>query len=242
MTSEQDFRELLGAVIAELGLKISEFQKEQLLLYIDLLLEGLEKQRLVGERSGTPLIEKHLFDSLYPLKLWRILPGSLLDLGTGAGLPGIPLKICLPEQKLYLLDANWRKINYLRRVGTELKLREVFYLQGRAEEWGRDPGCRERFDCVVSRAVARAAVLSELGLPLVRIGGYLLLYKGKQGMAEMEEAGASLRLCGGRLEKCWRYRLLTGEERTLYLIKKITPTPAAYPRRAGRPARKPLGD
>ncbi|NLA27187.1 MAG: 16S rRNA (guanine(527)-N(7))-methyltransferase RsmG [Firmicutes bacterium] len=230
----------LERVIKELGLKISELQKEQFLLYIELLMEGLEKQRLMGDRRGLTLVEKHLFDSLYPLKIWQKPEGSLLDLGTGAGMPGIPLKIYLPERTLYLMDSNRRKIAFLRRVGAELKLKNVYYLPGRAEEWGRDPGCREQFDCVVCRAVAKTMVLVELGLPLIKRGGYLLLYKGKQGEAEMEEASLSLRLCGGRLEQRRRYRLPTGEWRTLYMIKKIKATPQDYPRRPGLPARKPL--
>lgn len=241
VTSTREFRELLGRVAAELGLGISNLQKEQLLRYVDLLLEGLGRQRLVGEKSGVSLIEKHIYDSLYPLKLLRIPPGSLLDLGTGAGLPGIPLKISLPELKLYLLDAKTQRINYLRRVAAELELPEVYYLPGRAEVWGRKPGCRECFDCVVSRAVARAAVLAELALPLVKVGGSLLLYKGKQGVGEMEEAKNSISLCGGRQERSWRYRLITGEERTLFLIKKTDNTPVIYPRENGVPAKKPLG-
>lgn len=235
------YSDLLETVCLELELELSDLQKEQLLGYTNLIIEGLRKKRLVGETGGDLLIRKHMFDSLYPLGLGEIPPGTLLDLGTGAGLPGIPLKICLPEHRLYLLDANKGKINFLRRVCLELNLKKVFYLPGRAEEWGRDPGCRERFDCVVSRAVARAAVLAELGLPLVKRGGCLLLYKGSKGPAEVEEAETSLRLCGGMLKKNWRYRLPTGEERTLFLIDKKRATPAAYPRGVGKPARKPLG-
>lgn len=241
MTASPGLNELLTKVIAALGLNINGSQREKLLSYVRLLQEGLKKQRLVGEGSGAALIEKHLYDSLYPLTIWQMPRGSLLDLGTGAGLPGIPLKICLPEQELYLLDANRRKINFLRKITMELALQGVFFLPGRAEEWGRDPGCREQFDCAVSRAVARAAVLVELGLPLVKVGGFLLLYKGKQGQSEIKEAGLSLQLCGGRLEKSWRYRILSGEERTLYLIKKTCSTPADYPRRTGVPSRRPLG-
>lgn len=127
MTATRGFDELLTKVIAALGLIISGNQKEKLLNYIQLILEGLKKQRLVGERSGAALIEKHLYDSLYPLTTWQIPRGSLLDLGTGVGLPGIPMKICLPEQALYLLDANKKKINFLRKVALELALQEVFF-------------------------------------------------------------------------------------------------------------------
>ncbi|MFY9504926.1 MAG: 16S rRNA (guanine(527)-N(7))-methyltransferase RsmG [Dethiobacteria bacterium] len=233
--------ESLEKVTDGLGLEISKSQKEQLLWYIHLLLEGLNRQRLVGEKSGAALIEKHLYDSLYPLKMWSFPPGCLLDLGTGAGLPGIPLKICLPKLKLYLVDANRRKINFLRRVAAELALSETYLLPGRAEKWGRDPIYREKFNCLVSRAVARAVILVELALPLVKIGGDLLMYKGKNGLNEIEEARTAIRLCGGQMEKYWHYYLPTGEERTLFLIKKTGPTPEAYPRRIGKSAQKPLG-
>ncbi|HHW74661.1 MAG TPA: 16S rRNA (guanine(527)-N(7))-methyltransferase RsmG [Firmicutes bacterium] len=232
---------ILENIAKMLDLKLNNEQKRQLLRYIALILEGLTRQRLVGETRGDILVEKHLFDCLYPLKLWRLTPPSLLDLGTGAGLPGIPLKICLPGTELYLLDAARRKINFLRRVAAELALQGTYFMPGRAERWGHHPRYREKFDCVVSRAVAGAAVLAELALPLVRVGGELLLYKGKGGPEEIEEAGASIRLCGGRLERCGRYRLPTGEERTLFAIKKIEATAAAYPRREGRAAKKPLG-
>ncbi|MGB4682196.1 MAG: 16S rRNA (guanine(527)-N(7))-methyltransferase RsmG [Firmicutes bacterium] len=231
---------LLVKVMDALGLDLDGGQVQQLLSYVRLLQEGLKQQRLVGDESSSALIGKHLYDSLYPLTVWQMPPGRLLDLGTGAGLPGIPLKICLPGQELYLMDASQKKINFLRKVVRELALAKVFFLPGRAEDWGRDPGCREQFHCVVSRAVARAPILVELGLPLVQLGGFLLLYKGSRGPQEMEAAAPALQLCGGRLEKSWRYRLLTGEERTLFLVRKVSPTPEAYPRRAGLPSKRPL--
>lgn len=231
----------LEKIATSLELDLAVRQKEQLLRYAALLLEELPRQRLVGARRGTVLVEKHFCDSLYPLKLWDFPCGCLLDLGTGAGLPGIPLKICLPQIKLYLIDANRRKINFLRRVAAELALEEVYLLPGRAEKWGRRPDFRERFDCVVARAVARAAVLAELALPLVKVGGGAVLYKGTQGPAEMEEARRAIQLCGGRPAGQWRYRLPTGERRTLFVISKSKPTPAEYPRQEGKPAKKPLG-
>lgn len=235
--------EQLEQAIANLSIDVSKTQKCQLVRYVELLLDGTQKQRLVGEKDGGSLIEKQLVDTLYPLKLIRMPSGRfhLLDLGTGAGLPGIPLKICFPEIELTLMDANRRKINFNRRVAAELRLSGVHFLPGRAEKWGRHPGYRESFDCVVSRAVARAAVLAELALPLVKIGGAVVMYKGKQGRKEIEEAGSAIELCGGRLERSWRYQIPTGEERTLFKIAKEKETPLRYPRRIGKPAQQPLG-
>lgn len=232
---------VLDDIVTMLDLGIDDPQKGQLLQYLDLLVEGLARQRLVGEKDGKILVEKHIFDCLYPLKIWRLSPDSLLDLGTGAGLPGVPLKICLPGTKLYLMDSTRRKVNFLRRVAAELALEETYFLPGRAEKWGRHPDYREQFSCVVSRAVARAAVLGELALPLVRVGGELIMYKGKGGLAEIEEAEVSLRLCGGQLERYRRYRLPTGEERTLFAIRKREATADDYPRKEGAAAKRPLG-
>ncbi|NLA11402.1 MAG: 16S rRNA (guanine(527)-N(7))-methyltransferase RsmG [Firmicutes bacterium] len=234
----------LERALETLGLKVNKEQRSKLLQYIGLLLAGLQRQRLVGEKDGAAFIEKQLVDVLYPFKLMGAPPPGrrrLLDLGTGAGLPGIPLKICFPELELTLLDANRRKINFNRRVAAELGLPGVHFLPGRAEKWGRHPDYREQFDCAVSRAVARAAVLAELALPLVQVGGVLVMYKGKQGLQEIEEAGTAIRLCGGRLERSWCYQLPTGEKRTLFRIVKDEQTPPGYPRRSGKPAQRPLG-
>ena len=113
-------------------------------------------------------------------------------------------------------------------------------LLGRAEEWGQNPDFRERFAVVVSRAVAPAAVLAELTLPLCRIGGQVIFYKGSRGDDEMREAAKAITVCGGALDSSRQYRLLTGEERSIYFIKKIKKTPSIYPRRVGRPAKQPL--
>ncbi|NMD42462.1 MAG: 16S rRNA (guanine(527)-N(7))-methyltransferase RsmG [Firmicutes bacterium] len=239
----KELRFHLEKMVEFLGLDLNKLQINRLIQYVALLLEGTKKQRLVGEKDGVALIEKQLPDALYPLKLNSIVPGplQLLDLGTGGGLPGIPLKISLPEIALTLMDANRRKINFTRRVAAELGLGGVQFIPGRAEKWGRQPGCRENFDCVVSRAVAKAAVVVELGLPLVKKGGTLLLYKGRQGADEIAEAATPIQLCGGRLERCWHYRLPTGEKRTLFRIIKEKETPLRYPRRIGKPSQRPLG-
>lgn len=232
---------LIDEIIGRLGLAPGPVACEQLRLFAALLLEGVQRQRLVGEKTAEQIIRKHFYDSLYLLAVTPLRPGKLLDLGTGAGLPGLPLKICLGDTPLYLLDANRRKMAFLKRACAELGLQEVFFMAGRAEELARQEQYRESFSCVVSRAVAETAVLVELALPFVRESGELWLYKGPQGDMELERAAPAIRTCGGTPAGKHPYRLLTGEKRILLLVKKISPTPNLYPRRTGKPARKPLG-
>ncbi len=234
-------RNILRNVLEVLKIEITPFQEEQLLLYVEMLMQGLEKQRLMGTRDEREIIIKHIYDSLYPLTVNRLFSeGNMLDLGTGAGLPGIPLKICLPQYPISLLDSNRRKINFLRDVVRELGLQQVQFLHGRAEDWGRDECCREGNRFIFSRAVAAASTLVELTLPLTKVGGSVLFFKGPRGPREIDEAAGALRLCGGVFKKSWGYILPTGEERTLILLQKVSKTPILYPRPDGKPAKRPL--
>lgn len=237
-------RQLQAAIeeaLKTIPLEATLLQRQQLLEYLLLILEGLQSQRLVGEKSEPAIINKHLVDSLFPLSVLHFAGGKMLDLGTGAGLPGIPLKIFLPWCPLYLLDANQRKIAFLRRAVKQLALPETYFLEGRAEEWGRRPGYREGFRYIVSRAVAKTAVLAELALPLTEAGGQVIFYKGPQGLVEDSQAAGALAACGGVREQYWFYCLPTGEQRSLFLYRKQSPTPPVYPRRVGIPAKRPLG-
>jgi 16S rRNA (guanine527-N7)-methyltransferase len=232
---------LLEEMLTDLGLEGSKLQKTQLLHYVDLLLEGLAKQRLTGENTAEALIGKQLYDSLYLLKFIKFRTGSkILDLGSGGGLPGIPLKILVDDSLFYLMDANKRKIIYLDATTVALGLNNLFTLEGRAEKWGQSAEYRESFDYIVIKAVSEMAVLAELGLPLLRLGGQLLLYKGPRGEEEANTAVNAIAKCGGKLENVWDYCLPSGESRSLYQLLKIAPTPPQYPRADGKPAHKPL--
>lgn len=238
---QHKYAPLLEKTFADLGLEASKLQKIQLLHYVDLLLEGLTKQRLTGENTAEALIVKQLYDSLYILKLYKFRPDSrILDLGSGGGLPGIPLKIFLEDSNFYLMDANQRKIDFLRATTVALGLNKIFTMEGRAEKWGQSVEYRESFDYIVIKAVSETAVLAELGLPLLRLGGQLLLYKGPRGKEEASAAINAISKCGGKLEKIWHYCLPSGERRSLYQLLKIAPTPPQYPRADGKPAHKPL--
>jgi 16S rRNA (guanine527-N7)-methyltransferase len=232
---------LLEDMLSILKLDITLSQRKKLLQYSELLLEGLKRQRLIGEKTAEGIIGKQFYDSLYPLKFISFFPGSkVLDLGSGAGLPGMPIKICLPGIYIFLLDANQRKMGFLKLAADVLELDKIEFLTGRSEEWAHHSGHREQYDYVLSKAVAESAVLAELALPMLKVGGQALLYKGSKGDQEAERAGNAIAVCGGEIEKVWRYNLPTGEKRSLFLLRKVKSTPLKYPRAAGKPAQKPI--
>lgn len=232
---------LLEKTMLDLKLKATQEQKEKLLQYNEMLIEGLKKQRLIGERSAERIMGKQFFDSLFPLKVIDFNNrNKLLDLGSGAGLPGVPLKIMRPHLNITLLDANQRKVSFLRATVESLGLESVECLAGRAENWAREEGYREQYDVVTAKAVAKSAVLAELVLPMLKIDGIALLYKGSLGDQELEAAKRAIELCGGRLDSVWRYRLPSGERRAIYVLGKVEKTPHLYPRKVGKPAKRPL--
>lgn len=183
-------------------------------------------------------IIKHICDSVYPLHYYDFANKTLIDVGSGAGFPGLPLKIFCPDLNLYLLDASAKRVAFLRHCCAQLAL-NVEIQHGRAEELGRDWG-RERFDIAVTRAVANLAVISEYCLPLLRIGGSFLAYKGPGSREEVERAERAVALLGGAIKGTHSYRLPSGDERSLIIVEKTNLTPAQYPRRPGHPVKKPL--
>ncbi|MBW6462809.1 MAG: 16S rRNA (guanine(527)-N(7))-methyltransferase RsmG [Firmicutes bacterium] len=233
---------LVDKIIDSLQLECSLQMREQLSGYAQLLLEGLKKQRLSGERTLEGIVLKQIYDSLFPLTIIGSTKNSrILDLGTGGGLPGIPLKILLPESDFYLMDSNKRKMDFLIEVTTALGLKKISCLHGRAENWGHDINHREKYDYVFSKAVAEIAVLAELALPFIKIGGTALFYKGPRWKVEAEKAVKAIEFCGGTPDEPWHYKILTGEERVIFRIRKIEITPDQYPRSVGKPAKRPIG-
>ncbi len=224
-----------------LQLNLSGEQVEQLALYVDLILSRTEHLSLTGEKSPEGFIGKQIFDSIYILKLMTITENSMvLDLGSGGGLPGIPLNICLPGIRMTLMDSCRKKIDFLLETINKLGLDNITVLHGRAEEWGQKSAYRESYDYVLSKAVAVMATLAELTLPFARSGGRVILFKGPAGAAEAFEAKKALDICGGTIERVWYYSLQSGEQRQLYLLKKIEKTPEKYPRHSGRPKKRPI--
>lgn len=240
-----------------LGLEFTPWQLAKFALYHELLRRENEKYNLTAITAPAEVAIKHFGDSLALLKFWpdclavsqadpslenTALPFNvfLLDIGSGAGFPGLPLKIILPGLHVHLNDAVQKKVRFLELAGRELGL-HCPVLSGRAEELGRDERWRDGFHLVVSRAVAALNVLAEYCLPLVRPGGYFVAWKGPGVEEEVAAAGNALALLNGRLAAVHRFTLpLLGDERALVVVQKTAPTPDAYPRRVGLPAKKPL--
>jgi 16S rRNA (guanine527-N7)-methyltransferase len=224
------------------GLNLSSRQMGQLEQYEQVLLEWNEKFNLTAIRDSEGVQLKHFLDSLSCTLAWRgVAPTRLIDIGTGAGFPGLVLKILYPGMRLTLVDSVGKKVEFCRHVTEILDLEHVELVTGRAEELGQNPAYRERFDWAVARAVAGLPVLAEYLLPLVKVGGGMLAQKGESGPAEAQAAEKALRILGGHLRKLEKVTLPgVADERYLVIVDKKSATPSQYPRRVGIPAKKPL--
>jgi len=223
------------------GIRLDAEQAEQLAIYGDLLQAENKKYNLTRISGEDELLYGHFIDSCYGAAVaGRYGAAELLDLGSGAGFPGVPIKIFYPQLKLYLLEASRKKIAFLRLLAQKLVLREVFFLQGRAEELGRGEG-RETYAWVAARAVAPLVVLAELALPLVRRGGYFWAFKGPAAGLELSEAEEIVARCGGVLREAISYRLPPrGKERHILIFEKVKEAEDRFPRRVGIPQKRPL--
>ncbi|HWQ04428.1 MAG TPA: 16S rRNA (guanine(527)-N(7))-methyltransferase RsmG [Longilinea sp.] len=225
-----------------LGINLTARQTAAFKRYEQLLMEWNARINLTAVRDVDGVRIKHFLDSLSCLQIWYDNPpGRLIDVGTGAGFPGIPLKIMLPAMQLTLVESVGKKADFCRMVVQELELEKVQVMQVRAEELGQAPAHREQYDWAVARAVANLPVLVEYLLPLVRVGGSVLAQKGEGGPAEAQQADRAIKLLGGRI-RMLKPVLLPGiaEDRYLVIIDKIAGTPPQFPRRVGVAAKKAL--
>lgn len=226
------------------GMKISSEMYSQFSLYAELLCERNKQMNLTAITDPEGIAVKHFFDSVYPFTLINVPRGTkLIDVGTGAGFPSIPLKIFRPDIEITMLDSLNKRVNFLQEVSDRLNL-NANCIHGRAEETARfikdgNP-YRESFDFATARAVANLRDLCEYCLPFVKTGGYFAALKGKDGENELEEAQNAVKILGGKVELSESYRLPNGDSRHLILIKKIAPTAAKYPRNAGQIKKNPL--
>ena len=236
------FKEFLDQVMKEYGITLSEAQLAAFTAYYELLIEWNEKMNLTAITQPEEVAVKHMVDSLSCHDESVFKKGcKVIDVGTGAGFPGLPLKLLREDIELTLLDSLNKRLNFLQSVVEKNALDKVLLVHSRAEDGARKKELRERFDVAVSRAVARLNVLCELCLPYVKPGGYFVALKGAQYEQEAAEAQNALKTLGAELESIRKISLPGLEDvRAVLYIKKIKATPSMYPRRPGALEKKPL--
>lgn len=223
-----------------IGIMLTDKQMQQFLTYYEMLVEKNKVMNLTAITEFDEVIEKHFLDSLQIAKYVDLDGKTLIDIGTGAGFPGIPLKIAFPQLKVVLLDSLNKRIKFLDEVIHELGLKDVETLHGRAEDYGKHVDYREQFDFCVSRAVANLSSLSEYCIPFVKKEGYFIPYKSGNIDEELQSANKAVFLLGGKMEKVEKFAL-EDSQRSFVFIKKVNNTEKKYPRKAGLPTKEPLG-
>lgn len=228
--------------LESLGICLTEVQREQFDRYYELLVEWNKVMNLTGITDYDEVNLKHFVDSLTIVRVKNMKNvENVIDIGTGAGFPGIPLKIVYPEIKIVLLDSLNKRIKFLNTVIEELGLKNIETLHGRAEDYAKKSEYREKFDLCVSRAVANLSTLSEYCIPFVKVGGEFISYKSGTSDEEINEAQGAVNILGGKIEKTEKFTLPgTDMGRALVKIKKEKHTPGRYPRKAGVPGKEPL--
>ncbi len=228
--------------LKEFNIVLSEHQAEQFFSYYEMLIEKNKVMNLTAITDFDEVIKKHFVDSLSLVKAYDLTsPVSLVDIGTGAGFPGIPLKIVFPDLEITLLDSLNKRVDFLQSVIASLDLKGIDAFHGRAEDFARQEKFRERFDLCVSRAVANLSVLCEYCLPYVKIGGKFISYKSEKIMEELKAAEHAVNVLGGKVKEQISFTLPDSDiNRNLIVIEKNRKTPKQYPRKAGTASKDPL--
>lgn len=243
------FSEQMKRELQQFGIELSENQMKQFFTYYEMLVEKNKVMNLTTITEEREVVTKHFSDSLSLFEAFvdensrSLFDGSrLIDVGTGAGFPGIPLKIAFPKLKVTLIDSLNKRVKFLEEVCDALNLNEVTFVHGRAEDIGRQTEHREMYDLCVSRAVANLASLSEYCMPFVKVGGYFVPYKSGEIDEELKQATKAVHILGGELSKVEKFNLPgTDAARSLVVIRKINTISKKYPRKAGMPTKEPLG-
>lgn len=228
--------------LRKLNIKLDKKQTEQFVLYYETLIEWNRVMNLTGITEWEEVVTKHFIDSLSIVKVCDIDKSDrMIDIGTGAGFPGIPLKIAFPHLQVVLLDSLKKRIHFLDEVIKVLDLPDITTIHGRAEDFAKQDNYRETFDLCVSRAVAGLNILSEYCIPFVKNGGFFISYKSGKIEEEVKASGRAIKMLGGNMISQVKFYLAdTDIERSFVKIEKVKPTPKKYPRKAGLPAKEPL--
>ncbi len=241
---DNKFSELMIRGTNSMGIVLSDHQIKQFFQYYYMLTEANKLMNLTTITELSDVVSKHFLDSLALIRAVEDLfqkEYSIIDVGTGAGFPGIPLKIAFPNLKITLLDSLNKRVRFLRSVVEELELDNIEEIHGRAEDYGINTKYREKYDFCVSRAVANLSILSEYCLPFVRIGGRFISYKSASIDEELKQAKGAIKLLGSKIEKVVKFSLEEAEaERSFIIIEKKEKISGKYPRKAGVPSKFPL--
>ena len=239
---EQYYLDFFLKDLEELNISLSEKQLIQFMSYYELLIEWNQVMNLTAITDFDEVMKKHFIDSLSLVKAYDVSKTvSLIDIGTGAGFPGIPLKIAFPDLDVTLLDSLNKRVNFLNTVIDELGLEKIHAIHGRAEDFAKKGKLREQYDICVSRAVANLSTLSEYCLPYVKIGGYFISYKSEKIEEEKKDAEHAISVLGGKIENQIAFMIPNSDiYRNLFIVRKEKETPAKDPRKAGTAAKEPL--
>ncbi len=234
--------ELLVKILSEFGIELTPNEIMKYTRYMEQILEYNQHINLTSITDKDEFIKKHYADSILGALNDEFMAGEkIIDVGTGAGFPGVPLAILFPDKEFVLLDSLNKRLKIVSEICHEAGINNVRVLHARAEDAGKNKEYREQFDICISRAVADLSILSELCLPLVAEGGYFLSYKGSNYEEELESAGKAIKTMGGRLERIERiYSNEVEFNHNIIFIEKIKNTPAQYPRKAGTPSKNPI--
>lgn len=236
----KDFKNKMIELAKMINVELTEEQIINFFEYMNLLLEWNEKINLTAITDVNDIILKHFIDSMTIVKYLKE-NNTMIDVGTGAGFPGIPIAIIDKTKKITLLDSLNKRINFLNEVSRELNINNIETIHGRAEELGQNKKYREYYDVAVSRAVANMTTLLEYLLPFVKVGGICICMKGSDIEQELDQAKFAINELGGEILSKEKFELPGSDmERNIIIIKKIKPTPNKYPRKAGMPSKMPI--
>ena len=235
-----DFKELMCSYGKQIDIEFNDKQLNQFYDYMNLLLDWNEKINLTAITEPEEVVLKHFIDSL-TINKYIENNKTIADVGTGAGFPGIPLKIYRPDLNVVLVDSLNKRINFLNEVICKLDLKMISAIHSRIEDFGKDKKHRENYDYVTARAVANLATLSEYLIPISKVGGKCICMKGDEIEEELDNSKAAINILGGKIDKVDYFELPNSNiSRNVIIIEKIKNTPNKYPRKAGMPSKEPL--